>query len=72
MIGVLQRNKAFIIQCADDVVINAGKREGRIEHLASSNSVDFHSLDEVLTFLDQILTGIRATAAQQFGNLEAN
>jgi hypothetical protein len=72
MIGVLQRNKAFSIQFAADVDIRAGKLEGRVEHLASSNSVSFHSLDELLTFVDRILIGVRVTAAQQLGNLEAN
>ena len=60
-----------MIQFAADVDIKTGKLEGRVEHLASSNSVSFHSLDELLTFVDRILTGVRVTAAQQLGNLEA-
>jgi hypothetical protein len=72
MIGVLQRNKAFVIKFATDIDIEAGKLEGRVEHLASSNSVHFHSLDELLTFLDRILAGLHTSAGQQFGSLEVN
>ena len=60
MIGALKRNKAFVIQFAADVDIGAGILEGRVEHLASSNWVHFHSLDELLAFLDRILNGQRA------------
>jgi hypothetical protein len=66
MIGVLQRNKAFVIQFAADVDIEGGKLEGRVEHVASSNWVHFHSLDELLAFVDRILSGVRASARQQF------
>jgi hypothetical protein len=64
MIGMLQRNKAFVIQFAGDVDIEAGKLEGRVEHVATSNWAHFHSLDELLAFLDRILAGIRATKRQ--------
>jgi hypothetical protein len=71
MIGTLQRHKAFVIQFAADVDIKAGRLEGRVEHLASSSSVHFHSLDELLAFLDRILNGLRATPGQ-LGGLEVN
>ena len=53
-----QRNGAFVIQFAPNVDIGAGRMEGRVEHVASSKSVQFHSLDELLTFLDGVLTEI--------------
>jgi hypothetical protein len=72
MIGTLQRNKAFVIQFAPDVDIEAGRLEGRVEHVASSNWVHFHSLDELLAFLDRILSAVRANACQPFLGVEVN
>ena len=51
-----QYKAAFVIQFRPETDIEAGRFEGRVEHIASSKATRFHSLDELLGFIAGVLT----------------
>src|SRR5262245_9857835 len=55
----LQHKAAFVIQFRQETAIETGRFEGRVEHIASTKAKRFHSLDELLTFMAQMLTEVR-------------
>jgi hypothetical protein len=56
-----QSRAAFVIQWRPETDIEAGRFEGRVEHIASYNAVRFHSLEELLAFVARMLAEIRDT-----------
>jgi hypothetical protein len=56
-----QYRGAFVIQFRPESDIEAGRFEGRIEHMASSKATRFHSLDELLGFIASVLSEVRNT-----------
>jgi hypothetical protein len=52
---------AFVIQFRPESDVEAGRFEGRVEHMASHNATRFHSLDELLRFIESVLTEVRNT-----------
>jgi hypothetical protein len=52
---------AFVIQFRPESDIEAGRFEGRIEHVASYRATRFHSLDELLGFIASVLKEISNT-----------
>jgi hypothetical protein len=50
-----QYKAAFVIQFRSETDIESGRFEGRVEHIASHNAARFHSLDELLTFIANVL-----------------
>jgi hypothetical protein len=54
-----QHKAAFVVQFRSETDIQAGQFEGRIEHIASTKATRFHSLDELLTFIANVLATIR-------------
>ena len=54
-----QTKAAFVVQFRESTDIGAGRFEGKAEHIASYQSVRFHSLDELLAFLDRVMKGMR-------------
>jgi hypothetical protein len=54
-----QSRAAFVIQWRPETDIEAGRFEGRVEHIASYQAVRFHSLEELLTFVARVLAEIR-------------
>jgi len=51
-----QYRAAFVIQFRPETDIEAGRFEGRVEHIASYEAKRFHSLDELLSFISSVLT----------------
>jgi hypothetical protein len=47
--------RAFVLQLGPATDIAAGRLEGRVEHVASTRSARFQSLDELVTALQQML-----------------
>ena len=45
-------NRSFIIQIEAHVVINKGQFNGRVEHIVTGKSTRFHSLSELLVFIE--------------------
>jgi hypothetical protein len=56
-----QYKAAFVIQFRPETDIDAGRFEGRVEHIASSKSTRFHSLDELLAFIASVLAEVSNT-----------
>jgi hypothetical protein len=56
-----QYKAAFVIQFRPESEIEAGRFEGRIEHMASSRATRFHSLDQLLGFIATVLTEVGKT-----------
>ena len=48
--------EAFVIQLSPETDLKAGQIAGRVEHVTSSRSSRFHSVEELLLFIDRILT----------------
>jgi len=54
-----QYNSAFVIQLRPETDIDAGRFEGKVEHVASCGATRFHSLDELLEFIASVLSDVR-------------
>ena len=54
-----QSNAAFVVQFREGTDLEAGRLEGKVEHIASYKAARFHSLDELITFMARVLTEIR-------------
>ena len=61
-----QHTSAFVIQFQSQTDIGKGQFEGRVEHIASSRNTHFHSFDEFLTFVADVLSQVRAQPQEQF------
>ena len=56
-----QHKAAFVIQFRPETDIESGQFEGRVEHIASYNAARFHSLDELLTFIANMLRDLSSS-----------
>lgn len=54
-----QSKAAFVIQWRPETDIDAGRFEGKVEHIASYEATRFHSLQELLAFMAKVLAEIR-------------
>lgn len=59
-----QYKAAFVIQFRPETDIEAGRFEGRIEHVASSKGTRFQSLYELLAFIASVLDEVNSTEQQ--------
>ncbi|MCI0419168.1 MAG: hypothetical protein L0312_08115 [Acidobacteria bacterium] len=56
-----QYKAAFVVQFRPETDIEAGRFQGRVEHVASFKATRFHSLDELLDFIARVLTEVSNT-----------
>jgi len=56
-----QHKAAFVIKFRPETDPDAGRFEGRVEHIASYKSTRFHSLDQLLAFISSVLAEVRNT-----------
>lgn len=54
-----QSNAAFVVQFREGTDLEAGRLEGKVEHIASYKAARFHSIDELIAFMARVLTEIR-------------
>jgi hypothetical protein len=54
-----QSQAAFVVHFRENTDIQAGRLDGKVEHIASYKSARFHSADELLAFIARVLTEIR-------------
>ena len=59
-----QYKAAFVIQFRPETDIEAGRFEGRVEHVASTKATRFRSLEELLSFIAGVLAEV-SNAEQQ-------
>jgi hypothetical protein len=60
-----QHRAAFVIQFQPETDVEAGRFEGRVEHIATYQSMRFHSLEELLDFIAGVLAEVRDAEARQ-------
>jgi len=56
-----QYKAAFVVQFRPETDIEAGRFEGKVEQVASCKATRFHSLDELLAFIETVLIEITET-----------
>jgi hypothetical protein len=54
-----QSKAAFVIQFRETTDIEAGRLDGKVEHIASYRAARFRSMDELLAFMARVLAEIR-------------
>jgi hypothetical protein len=59
-----QYKAAFVIQFQPETDISSGRFEGRVEHVASTRAMRFHSLEELLDFIADVLSEVRRIEPQ--------
>jgi hypothetical protein len=52
--------RAFVVQLRAEADLAHGRCTGRVEHVVSGQAAHFVSLEELLTFIDRVLTTVRA------------
>jgi hypothetical protein len=56
----LSPHQAFVVQFHQATALERWHVEGRVEHVVSGQATHFHSLEELFTFMAQMLTTTRA------------
>lgn len=60
VISGIQHRAAFVVRFGADTEVAAHVYQGRIEHVFSGESMHFSSLDELLGFMERMLSKINA------------
>ena len=58
--GPFPIQRAFVVQFAADTALSDAGMAGRAEHIVSGQAIRFHSLEELLTFITQVLQTLTA------------
>jgi hypothetical protein len=58
--SALSPYRAFVVQFRAETDVGQGRYTGRVEHVVSGQATRFASLEELLAFMAQVLTAIRA------------
>ena len=59
----LPTDRAFVVQVHADATVEQGQVWGRVEHIVSGRATHFQSVEELVTFMVQVLT--RATESSE-------
>ena len=62
--SALPVNRAFVVQFRTETDLATGRVTGRVEHVASGQATHFSSLEELLAFIDRVLTSLPPPSAQ--------
>ena len=54
----LPTERAFVVQFAAETAVECGRFVGRVEHVVSGQMAHFHTLNELLTCMVQMLTAL--------------
>jgi hypothetical protein len=55
----LPTNRAFAVQLYAEAKVEHGEFRGRVEHIVSMRAKHFHSLEELATFIVQMVTTLQ-------------
>ena len=61
----LSVHRAFVVQFGREADVGEGRVEGRVEHVTSGRVTRFHSLEELLSFVRQILREVNAQGEER-------
>jgi len=53
--------QAFVVQFGRGTAVDTGRMAGRVEHVVSGKVARFQSLEELVTFLTEVLRAVEAT-----------
>jgi hypothetical protein len=53
--------QAFVVQFGRETVVDTGHLAGRVEHVVTGKVARFQSLDELVTFMTEVLRTVAAT-----------
>jgi hypothetical protein len=65
MMNTLQHVGALVVQFRSESILGEGPLAGRMEHVASGRTAIFHSRNELLDVLDQMVKEVRSEAQRQ-------
>jgi hypothetical protein len=57
--SALPTNRAFIVQLRADAEVGQRELSGRVEHLVSMRATHFHSVEELVVFIVQVVTALQ-------------
>jgi hypothetical protein len=57
--AALRPEHAFVVQFSPAAQVDAGRVEGRVEHLVSRQATRFQSLEALLAFVSRVLREVR-------------
>jgi hypothetical protein len=55
----LPAKRAFVVQLHAEAQVEQGKFKGRVEHVVSMRARHFHSLEELVAFMVQVVTTLQ-------------
>ena len=55
----LPTNRAFVVQLHADAQVAQGELRGRVEHIVSMRATHFHSLEELMAFMVQVVATLQ-------------
>jgi hypothetical protein len=61
--AALRPEHAFVVQFGPATRLDAGRAEGRVEHLVSRQATRFQSLEALLAFISRVLREVRDAPA---------
>ena len=64
--SMLPIRSAFVVQFTAEAGVMGGQWSGRVEHVRSGQTMHFHSLDDLLTFIARVLTNIHGQTEEDF------
>jgi len=56
-----EHKAAFVIQFRPETDVKARRFEGRMEHIPSTRAIRFQSLDQLLSFIAEVLANVQRT-----------
>ena len=56
-VGTLPPERAFVVQFSDDTSFAEAAVVGRVEHIRSGRTTHFTSMDQLVSFLEELLEG---------------
>ena len=56
----LSPHRAFVVQFREETEVEQGRFAGRVEHVVSGQAAQFDSLEELVAFIGQVLSTVRA------------
>src|SRR5947207_4354711 len=61
----LSPHRAFVVQFRVETEVEQGRFVGRVEHVVSGQATRFHSLEELLAFIQRVLTAVRTAPPEE-------
>jgi hypothetical protein len=68
----LSPSRAFVVQFHTEAAVARGRVRGRVEHVVSGQATHFASVEELLTFIGQVLASVRAPPRRRAKGGEAS